>query len=40
MIGHLAFAKCPVAKAAFGRGQFVVHSNGTYREGPSGASPF
>ena len=27
MIGHLAFAKHPVAKAAFGRGEFVVHSS-------------
>jgi hypothetical protein len=40
MIGHLAFAKRPVANAAFGGGEFVVHSRSTYRKGHSGASPF
>jgi hypothetical protein len=40
MIGHLAFAKRPVAKAALSGGEFVVHSSRTYRRGQSGSSPF
>jgi hypothetical protein len=40
MISHLAFAKRPVAKAALGGGEFVVHNSSTYRKGHSGASPF
>src|ERR1017187_14135 len=40
MIGHLAFAKRPVAKATFGRGELVIHSSRMYRKGQSDSSPF
>ena len=40
MLGHLAFAKHPVTKPAFGRGGFVVHTSITYWKRQSGSSPF
>jgi hypothetical protein len=40
MIGHLAFAKHPVAKPALCRGEFVIHSSSTYRKGRCGSSLF
>ena len=40
MIGHLAFAKPPVAKPARCRSKFIIHGSSKYRKGQAGSSPF